>query len=208
MSSRLIDAPGEDERTSAEACPGLVYRRPRAILRRGDEDVDGVAEELDDHELGVRARVDDETELDPTAEHRVVDGRGRVVPERDLDLRRDLEELAHERRQEISAERLVAADDEAPDLVGLEPLDSILGAIDEGEDLGGVVQELLPGAGELNAAATPEKERRAEALFEVLDGDGQGRLADLEGLGGGGHAPALGDALEVTKVREVHENAP
>ena len=69
---------------------------------------------------------------------------------------------AHERGQEVGAQRLVAADDEAPYLVGLEPHDALLGAVEEGEDLRGVVEQLLPGAGELHALAAAEEERRAE----------------------------------------------
>jgi hypothetical protein len=77
-------------------------------------------------------------------------------------------------------------------------------AVEQGEQLVGVAQQLGAGGGQRDAAAVALQEGGAELGLELADGDGQRGLAEAERAGGGGHAAEAGDLAEVAEVGEVH----
>jgi hypothetical protein len=57
----------------------------------------------------------------------------------------------------------------------------------------GVVQEKSAGVGEADGACAADEERLAEAVFELADGEADGRLRAVKALGGAGEAAFLGN---------------
>jgi hypothetical protein len=67
----------------------------------------------------------------------------------------------------------------------------------------GAGQEEFTGVGELAAPRGCGRSGGAHLLFEVADLPAQGRLGDVEGLGGAAEVPVLGDHCEVPHQAQV-----
>src|SRR5690606_62488 len=104
----------------------------------------------------------------------------------------------------VGAERLVAAEHELADLLGLEPADPLLGLVDQGEDVAGRGRQRAAGRGHGDASGVAGQQRAVELLLELLDGGGERRLCDAELLGRGGQVADLRDRTEVAEMNQVH----
>ena len=70
--------------------------------------------------------------------------------------------------------------------------------------LSGVGDELHAVVGERNAAAAAVKDRDAKLFFQLLHRAGQGRLRDVENLGGLIERPGFGYGDRVMKLLQCH----
>ena len=62
----------------------------------------------------------------------------------------------------------------------------------------------LAGGCELDAARGPVQQRLAELGLEAADLLGEGRLRDVQALGGAAEVPFLGDGDEVAQLSQIH----
>lgn len=89
-------------------------------------------------------------------------------------------------------------------VVGRIAADGGAGEIDGVEDLAGVEEEALAGGEEADAAGGPLEEAGAELVFEAADLPAEGRLRDVEALGGAGDVLFFRDGDEVAELGEAH----
>jgi hypothetical protein len=73
-----------------------------------------------------------------------------------------------------------------------------------GQDVAAVSQQVFALRRELDAAPDPVEELHSQIGFQVTDLAGEGRLADVDLLGGLRHAALLGDADEIAEMPELH----
>jgi hypothetical protein len=72
----------------------------------------------------------------------------------------------------------------------------------------GVVQEKSAGIGEADGASAAHEERLAEAVFELANGETDGRLRAVKAFGGAGEAAFLGNHQKYLEFSEIHDDSP
>jgi hypothetical protein len=106
-------------------------------------------------------------------------------------------EWAEKRGEKVGSEDIGASDGKGPDELVFEFVELAFGFFGELEDVFGVSQEFFSGLGQSRAASVSQKQCGFEILFELLEGDAEGGLADVECFGCSGHAAVFGDAEKV-----------
>ena len=76
--------------------------------------------------------------------------------------------------------------------------------IELSKDRAGIVEESVPGSGQLDAARLSVKELRIKLALDRLDALAERRLLHAKPLGGTRDVPFLGDGDEIPKVPELH----
>lgn len=202
----LSNAAGEDQRSLGEAGPRLFER-----LKLGSEAATKMLTASWNSSISTRSGCGTGLTTTPKctarAEYRLAHVSGGAVPQHELDPRGVAEHLGHELRKEVGAQRLMAAEDEAPLVAALEAQDLRLHLGQTSEDLRGGIEEEPAGLGQGDASAIAEQQRGFQLLFQVLDRDGEGRLTHPQHAGRSADAPLLGDRLEVAELRDVHETS-
>jgi hypothetical protein len=102
------------------------------------------------------------------------------------------ERLGGGRHLHVAAERPALAGDALAQLVRLV------------EDAHGVGERRLAGARQTHAALATDEERLAQLLLERLDLVADGRLRQVQPLGGTGEVEGLGDHAKGTELRKLH----
>ncbi|MNN42455.1 hypothetical protein D3C81_1566360 [compost metagenome] len=106
--------------------------------------------------------------------------------------------------QVIAGDQAGHADGQAAgNLVGA-LLQAALGVLHGGQDQMRLAQELVALVGQGHALGVAVEQAHADFLFQLLDGQGQGRLRDEHRLRGGGDRAGLGHGDEVTDLAEGH----
>jgi hypothetical protein len=90
---------------------------------------------------------------------------------------------------------VVAADDEAPAVPGLQPAEALLGSRQQPEHLLGVVDQLHSSLRQQRPLLPPEQQRSALPRLELPHGHADRRLAHPEPAGGTGEAAGGGDVV-------------
>jgi eukaryotic-like serine/threonine-protein kinase len=203
-----------DERGPREHVPGEVQpdaargRDPRfGTAGCGGEQPDLIVEQTGHDQVVVALAVDDQPVVDLAVEHRLPHLAAGAVPQVNDDSRAVGQEPIEEARQEIGAERLLAADGERADLVIVQVPHVLDGLVDLAEDGVGPQREHLPGGGELHAGPGARQQACPQLLFEVAHRDGQRRLADAQQARGRCDAPLPSDGAEVAQAVQVHLRA-
>lgn len=80
----------------------------------------------------------------------------------------------------------------------------VSGGVRVGQDAPGQGQQRLARVRQRDVAPRAEKEVRPQLPFQRLDLLGQGRLGDMDQIGGPGEVPGLGDRHEVLELLELH----
>ncbi|MCY1442277.1 hypothetical protein D9M71_586410 [compost metagenome] len=83
-------------------------------------------------------------------------------------------------------------------------LQAALGVLHGGQDQVRLAQELVALVGQGHALGVAVEQAHADFLFQLLDGQGQGRLRDEHRLRGSGDRAGLGDGDEVADLAEGH----
>ena len=85
---------------------------------------------------------------------------------------------------------------------------ALCGALKRRERERRLLEERLPGGGELNLAAGAHEQLRAEGALELADLVAQRRLGDVEPRSGAAEVELLGDGQEVTKQARLKIDRP
>src|SRR5262245_34767272 len=118
----------------------------------------------------MRVGIHDDAEVDASLDDRSLDRRARSVPKGELDPGELTKKRGHELGQEVRAERFMATDDEAADVLFFQTPNLRFRALDQSEDVGRVTQKLLAGRSQADAASIAQKKGRSEPLLQVLHG--------------------------------------
>ena len=68
-------------------------------------------------------------------------------------------------------------------------------------------EKILPVAGQLHIAAVSGKKRYTELGLEMINGIAQGRLTDVQGLGGPTVVLQRGNGFKVTEMVQIHKDS-
>jgi len=107
-------------------------------------------------------------------------------------------------RQEAQGGRADETDGESTPVALGGPARFRAGLLHGCEDLPGPSEEGAAGVGQGDPAGAPLQQGGAEFLLERLDLGAQGRLAQVEALGGPAEISLLGDRHEVAQLAELH----
>jgi hypothetical protein len=106
--------------------------------------------------------------------------------------------------QSVPGHRGGNADSKRTGLAESDPLPASFRLIDFVQDASRVAQEQFPGRAQADASGQSIEQEESHLLLEILDLPRQGRLSDMETLGGPSVVLLLSDRNEVTEVAELH----
>jgi hypothetical protein len=92
-------------------------------------------------------------------------------------------------------------------LEALEFVEALFDFIAEVDETLGVISEKCAGVGQTHGASATNKERLAERVLELADGQTDGRLRAVKTLGRAGEAAFLCDGQKHLELREVHTSS-
>ncbi|MCY1180982.1 hypothetical protein D9M73_214620 [compost metagenome] len=147
---------------------------------------------------------DQHADIDLAADQQMLDVRALILHHADFHVGVGALETGEQIRQVITGHQAGHADDQLPgNLVGA-LLQAALGVFHGGQDQVCLAQELMALMGQGHALGMAVEQAHADFLFQLLDGQGQGRLRDEHRLRGSGDRAGLGDGDEVADLAEGH----
>jgi len=169
----------------------------KGMLRRNDEG-EFVFQNFGGLQLGVARDEGDSAEVEAVVHHFVRDVAGKHAVEADLYAGMSFAELGESGEQGVDG-AFIDAESEFTALEAFEFEEPLLDFISEIEEAFGVFAKELAGVGEAHGACTANEERLAERVFELADGEADGRLGAVEAFGGTRKAALAGNCKKNLK---------
>lgn len=157
-------------------------------------------------EVGVSGRTEADAEIEGAQFEAVFDVVGGEFAEVDGDARVLLEEFGYDLWGEAGFDGLDDAAGDFSPFESAEFLEGLAGDVGFAEDAFGVFPEEVAGVGEGDAAGVAFEERFAQISLELLDLSGEGRLGEVEALGGSVEVFLFGEDAKGAEESEFHKN--
>ncbi len=173
--------------------------RPRRLVARADKD-ELFLEERGLGQRGFGSRQRDDRRIEPAADEILDQEAGQGLARAQLDIRVAPDERLDEAGQEIGRDRGDDPDAQAPGQGPARGAGEIGEFVDRAQNVATAQRELLAQRRQPDLLGAALDEGDAEAVLEILDLQGEGRLRDRAMLGGAAEMALAGEGVEIAQV--------